>query len=267
MLFVFSVSVRADANCLSQAVTEEERVYCEIVNRGEGRGLPSLEDFKRNDVRVQRLLLKRPAEKLKIALPKKPQVIENASIPRAPKLDQETNKTHAEDISSLANPEIALKECQITPDQIVCGHRHFQMKTNLPNRLLKSGVLEEAYGMNLPPYSKDKSDNKLEAQYYLSDVYPIYIQKMLDIGLGASTMSYTRFYHTFFDLQAQGVSFSDRFETMYRYLKKDKKTMLVKPVLSDQRPTTISQCDDIDQRIIVCDSGSANWVYVHADKK
>ncbi len=116
--------------------------------------------------------------------------------------------------------------------------------------------------MGLPRYRGNRNNDRA-IQYYLSDVYSLYIQKMVDIGLGASTMSYRRFYYTFNDLQSKQVSFTERFEKMYGYLKKDKKTMQVKPLLSEHRPDKLSQCDDISKHIIVCDNGSANWVYVN----
>jgi len=64
-------------------------------------------------------------------------------------------------------------------------------------------------------------------------------------------------------LQAKNVDFSERFETMYRFLKKDKKTMAVKSEPSSKRPHSISQCDDVSHRFIVCDIGVVNWVYVN----
>jgi len=265
----FTVSASVDSQCLSQAGSDYERIYCEIVSRGEGRGLPRFEDFKQNDVLIQKLLLKRPAAKLKIKLPAH-KINNNVSLKQASSRANiaKVNKPKPASVSSnetFTSPTVglfSLKQCRLTHDKILCGKNHFMMRTNQANKKLSPGVLDESYTMNLPVYAGSKED-ALEIQYYLSNAYAVYIRKMLDIGLGASTMSYTRFYHTYNDLQAKNVSFTARFETMYSFLKKDKKSMIVNAVLSDKRPEHISQCDDINEQIIACDSGGFNWIYVN----
>ncbi len=277
MVFLVAVciSISSEANCLSQAKTAYERVYCEIVEKGEGRSLPAFEDFKRNDAIVQKLLLKRPAARLKIKMPNSPVVASkntpNASYNSSPSnnslpINKASRKPNVEPQKKadlvLPSHALRLSQCTLFVDHIKCGSRQFKIKVNQPNHRLALGVLDDGYLMNLPPYRGAKGNN-IETQYYLSEVYGVYIRKMVDIGLGASTMSYTRFYRTFHDLQAKNVSFTARFETMYRYLKKDKKTMVVKATLSDQRPDNIAQCDDITDHTIVCDNGAANWVYIN----
>jgi hypothetical protein len=265
----FTVSASIDEKCLSQAGSYYERIYCEVVGRGEGRGLPRFEDFEQNDVLVQKLLLKRPAAKLKIKLPSHKttnqashkQVASRANIAKTKKPKSNSASSNETYISPTLS-SVSIKQCRLTHDKILCGKDRFVMKTNQPNKKLSPGVLDESYTMNLPVYSGNKEDD-LEVQYYLSNAYTVYIRKMLDIGLGASTMSYTRFFHTYYDLQAKNVSFCDRFETMYRYLKKDKKSMIVNAVLSDKRPEHISQCEEINEQIIACDSGGFNWIYVN----
>jgi len=272
MLFLlpsFNVSASVDKKCLSQAKSDYERIYCEVISRGEGRGLPRFEDFKNNDVLVQKLLLKRPAAKLKIKLPshKESKHISRKQTPRksniAPTKKPKPSSNNAKEATlPPALSTFSLTQCRLTHDKILCGKNSFVMKTNQPNKKLSPGVFDESYTMNLPVYSGSKEDN-LEVQYYLSNAYTVYIRKMLDIGLGASTMSYTRFFHTYHDLQAKNVSFTDRFETMYSYLKKDKISMSVNGVLSDKRPVHISQCDDINEQIIACESNGFNWIYVN----
>ena len=260
-------TVNAEANCLPN--TEYERIYCEIVGQGEGKSLPRFEDFKRNDVMVQKLLLKRPAAKLKIKLP----ASSNKRVKKVPEKPSTSGKSVQQKLANKAEktkPEtsadketnVTLSQCSIGKNVISCGNRRFKLKKNQPNSRLAQGVLDERYKMGLPRYSGRIADER-EIQFYLSDVYSLYIQRMIDIGLGASTMSYARFYHTFNDLQVKNVDFSERFETMYRFLKKDKKAMAVRALPSDQRPNSLSQCDDISEQIIVCDIGVANWVYVN----
>ena len=272
LLPFYTIAASTNNNCLSQAISDLEHVYCEVVSRGEGKSLPRFEDFKQNDVLVQTLLLKRPAAKLKIKLPKqnninykphkKTVIAANISKTKKPKVT--TVSSYSVPTASIAPifSSSSLEQCRLTSDKILCGNNHFLMKTNQPNKQLAAGVLEKSYTMNLPVYSGNEYDD-LEIQYYLSEAYTVYIRKMVDIGMGASTMSYTRFFHTYYDLQTKNVSFTERFETMYSFLKKDKKTMAINSVLSDKRPDNISQCEDINEQIIACDSGGFNWIYVN----
>jgi hypothetical protein len=176
---------------------------------------------------------------------------------------QELNEQElAKKTTTDALGQYSINQCQLIHDNILCGKQRFVMRTNQSNKQLSSGVLEDSYKMGLPVYAGSK-DDALEVQYYLSNAYAVYIRRMIDIGLGASTMSYTRFFHIYYDLQGKNVSFTERFETMYSYLKKDKKNMSVQAVLSDKRPVHISECDDINEEIIACDSGGFNWIYVN----
>ncbi|WP_250657201.1 hypothetical protein [Alkalimarinus coralli] len=290
VLVAFFFSVNVAANCSVKAKTDFERIYCEIVKRGEGKTLPAFEDFKRNDATVQRLLLKRPAQKLKIILPassqgsagyaskphsaetqprtlaSKPQTVATKARTDTPKplkaVPAPSRRAQSLPDNSLAQGSLALAQCRLAESYIQCGSRRFELVVNKPNNRLAKGVLDDQFLMGLPRYRGPASDDQ-EIQFYLSEIYSLYIERMIDIGLGGSTMNYARFYHTFKDLQAKGIDFSERFETMYRFLKTDKKYMTVQPVLSDKRPRHIKQCDDVSERIIVCDSDSVNWVYIN----
>lgn len=294
VLVALFFSVNVAANCAVKANTDYERIYCEIVKRGEGKTLPAFEDFKRNDATVQRLLLKRPAQKLKINLPapkqgkagyaSKSSAYSTTPSGHATKASAHTTKPRTinsesgkaasvpskhislpgqrlpDDSSTQGN--LTLAQCQVAESYIQCGSRRFELVVNKPNNRLAKGVLDDQFLMGLPRY-RGPASNDQEIQFYLSEVYGLYIQRMIDIGLGGSTMNYARFYHTFKDLQAKGIDFSERFETMYRFLKTDKKNMAVQSVLSDKRPKHIKQCDDVSERMIVCDSDSVNWVYIN----
>ena len=266
---LYALATVIDKHCLSQASSDLERIYCEVLSRGEGGGLPRFEDFKQNDVLVQSLLLKRPAAKLKIKLPKQTKSKRNThrkpiSIAKIkPTIKPKVALVESSDAVSLTtSTKIDLARCRFTPSKIICGTNLFIMKTNEPNINLSPGVLDKNNKLDLPVYMGNKEDD-LALQYYLLDAYTAYLSKMLDIGMGASTMSYTRFFHTYHDLQSKNVSFTERFETMYGFLKKDKKTMSISAVLSDKRPSDINQCDDINEQIIACDSGGFNWIYVN----
>jgi len=96
---------------------------------------------------------------------------------------------------------------------------------------------------------------------YLGDSYRRYIQAMLDIGLAAATMSYSRFYYTFDDAAKNQRDFAARFEKMYIYLKKDKQTMGVKSRYSDELPVSLKQCSWLNDSLLVCDNDKLNWIY------
>ena len=59
-----SAAYAANDGCMDGAKTDLEKLYCQVVREGQGAGLPSATDFRRNDPQVQRLLLRRPAGRL-----------------------------------------------------------------------------------------------------------------------------------------------------------------------------------------------------------
>ena len=96
---------------------------------------------------------------------------------------------------------------------------------------------------------------------WISIAYDRYIPKMLAIGLGANTMSFTAF-HT---LESGGVDFSKRMEQTYELLKQDRKTLGLKTRYHDELPENLSLCEAIDRDIIVCDNVGTNWVFVRVN--
>jgi hypothetical protein len=89
---------------------------------------------------------------------------------------------------------------------------------------------------------------------------------MLDIGLGATTMSFTAFHHAFHRMEAQGVDFAQRMERTYQLLKQDRKTLAIKARYHDELPQDLSLCTVINAGIIVCDNVGTNWVYVSSTR-
>ncbi|MFO7993019.1 MAG: hypothetical protein R6U69_02540 [Marinobacter sp.] len=85
---------------------------------------------------------------------------------------------------------------------------------------------------------------------------------MVDIGLGANTMSFTAFHNAFHTMEDGGVDFARRMEQTFALLKQDKKNLAVKARYHDEVPDHLSQCTFINRDILVCDNVGTNWVYV-----
>lgn len=267
MACAWAVSAAATDPCLASARTDLERLYCEVVSRGEGAGLPSSTDFKRNDSRVQALLLKRPAARLGLQLPDsdsaqlanpsaKPQTSPGPGrvSPATPKPDPITPPTDPA-------PSGRLADCRLQGESITCPDQRFILATNQPNEALKPGVLDEVNRLGLVPFLGDRNDEEA-VRRYLSDAYDIYIPKMLAIGLGGTTMSFTAFHNAFHTMEGNGVDFAVRMEQTYQLLKRDKKTLAVKARYHDKLPGSIELCTGINPDVIVCDNVGTNWVYV-----
>lgn len=248
----------AFADCTTPVKSDYEQIYCLVMEKGEGASLPSWEDFSRNNRQVQRLLLKRPAEKLKIALP-----TVNAALSKpAASTSKPMPSVSVTVVAKNQEPKLqgGLSSCRLGQETIICGDQIYRLQENVSNKHLSPGTFAPDYKMALPVYQGDKND-KTAIQGYLTDAYAHYLNKMLAIGLGASTMSYTRFNQVFFDLLTKNISFAGRFETMYHHLKDDKKTMNVQARLSALMPNSISQCDTVGHQFMVCDLDTVNWVY------
>lgn len=269
----------AQSDCDEQARTELEQFYCDVRRRGQGATLPSLADFQRNSPRVQAALLKGPARRLGLSLPEitPPETAtpERTTAPAAPPANRPATPAAQDTEVSVSlrppSPESAsrpveqpvdsLAGCQLQATAIRCRDAVYQLQTNLDNRQLASDALSESNTLGLQNFTGSHSDQQA-LQHYLVDSYHRYIEKMLDIGLGASTLSYTRFYYTYQEMRNQQQDFAARFETTYAYLKKDKASMAIKKRYSDELPSAISQCDPLSDRIIVCDDSNTNWVFL-----
>ncbi len=244
-----------------QPRTPLEEVYCQLVSKGEK--LPNLEDFRRNQPRIQALLLKAPARKYGIRVPS-PAKHTAASKNAAPVVPS-AQSTSVRTVKSIPQPTVIsasdLTGCALQGRQVSCPQQRFQLATNLPNRQLSPHVLSEQNTLGLNNYQGSAKDHRA-LKKHLSLSYQRYIEKMLTIGLGASTMSYSKFYYTYEELQRLQVDFAARFETMFGYLKKDKASMAIKDSYVDELPASIRACVKLQPAILVCDNGVHNWVYV-----
>lgn len=253
---VVQAAPAADSACMEGAETELERLYCQVVREGEGAGLPSPTDFKRNDPQIQALLLRRPAGRLGLDVPEvgasaAPEPLPSQAVPEAA-------GSEPEEASHLRG---ALSECQLQGQRISCPQRRFNLVTNQHNSKLTDGVLAPDNRLGLGPFNGDRNEEEA-VRRYLSDAYDRYIPKMVDIGLGASTMSFTAFHNAFHTMEDGGVDFAQRMEQTFSLLKQDKKNLAVDTRYPDVLPGDLSLCMVINRDIIVCDNVGTNWVFV-----
>jgi len=250
-------------NCADQARTELERAYCKIKAANSGGTLPSLEELRRNPEKTQRLLLRRPAEQAGIKLP--PEAAHKPSPKPVPKASVAGAAREPADIPPT--PEAAgsgsLSHCQLSGASIRCGKEQFRLQGNLPNNRLLHGVLDPDRPIDFAEFSGNAAD-PTQVMPYLSTTYQRYLEAMLDIGLGAATMSFTKFHHTFMEAQGKGTQFGKRLSTMFEFLKKDKASMGVQAHYNDEMPESLAQCMGLGEQLLVCDNVQQNWVYKKA---
>lgn len=234
---------------------ELEAIYCQL--KHDYAQLPSLEDFRRNSPTVQRLLLKRPARDAGIELPA-------STSEKTTTLTSESDATQyrrapAEPVSIPARRAKNLpadhQSCLLLENRIQCGSDAYLLMLNRANHQLAKGSLNDSNELSFPARSN------ISTARYWSDSYQHYIEKMLSIGLGASTMSYTKFVYTWETAQKQGQNPQNRFSKMFEYLKRDKRALSVKASYDDLIPEAISWCQSLSRKLWVCDNGERNWVY------
>ena len=259
----------ADQRCLSAADTDLERLYCDIVSEVGGAGLPSQPDFNRNDPQVQALLLKRPAARLGLTVPApgktstpEPSPASNASTapsPSGPDIESSENTAEPESIVTQT-----LSGCDLAGEQIRCPRGNYRLAENRPLSAIADDALGPDNQLRFRSFEGDRSDETV-VRPYLSDAYDQYIPKMLRIGLGGNTMSFTAFHNAFHTLESGGVDFAERMARTYELLKQDRRTLGVKTRYHNDLPTSLTLCNTINRDVIVCDNVGTNWVFVRAD--
>lgn len=281
-------SPRHSKACFQEASTELEKLYCTIQLKGGGKTLPLFSEFKRNNHTTQRLLLKREARAFDLSLPearaknkKKPEDIKPSQFrssaihaPSTPK--NSNNKIRTERRKS--NGGIAIGSCLLERETIQCNNRQYVLQTNIPLKLLPHKVLGEENTLNLPKPNSNEAQGP-DLVRYLSRVYPLYIEKMLALGLADSTMSFTKFHAIYQQSKTQKQSFSERFSAMYELLKKERRRQSIQARYRENFPNSIEQCMSLSTRgfgktapnvvsnkptktaLIVCDNIHQNWIY------
>jgi len=264
--------------CFVYAETYYEQIYCEIKGKGKGKALPAFVDFKKNDEITQALLLKRDAAALHISikLPKRHASKKDLASPTTkPKQkiapsnqhtfnSKESSKTNLQ-TKSQTNQSLSSSSnstsCSFMGNLITCNALKFYQIGNKTNSSLKQGALERQNKIGLTPFiGKQAQQSKIDRYLYQS--YVRYIEKMLEIGLGGVTMSFTKFAYLFNDLLEKKVDFASRFETMYSFLKKDKQQLAVSEKITPAKHLTIDDCFKLTKHIYICDNRARNYVYV-----
>jgi len=264
LILAFPVCGNAGKFCLLLAENYYEQLYCEVKAQGQGKHLPSFYDFKKNNETTQALLLKRPAARLGIYLVRPDSVQLKNIQPKGIQQKVGNIGGRSSRRSGLSHDDLSsqdLSQCSLETRQITCSSDLYQLMGNQANKKLTQGVLSEANRMAIPVYQAGLDETKALG-FYLTKAYQKYIKKMLEIGLGGSTFSYTKFVFLFHDVTAKGIDFSQRFETMFGYLKQDKQHLAVNERLAKNVQLVEKQCDWLAENIVVCDVGRKNYLYL-----
>lgn len=264
LLFCSEGFTQSAGGCMEQARTPLEQTYCKVKAVNPSAALPSLQELRRNPEKTQRLLLRRPAEQAGIPLPPEKSA-PPAATPAAPKpadnaFVRSAKPVERADTVSDIPAAASLTGCDLIETVIRCGSERYQLQGNLPNGRLSREALDPAIPIIFEEYQGGAAD-QTELMGYATNAYRHYIESMLDIGLGAATMSLTKFYHTLLDAQNKGTRFGERMSEMFVFLKKDKAAMGVQSHYNDALPEHISQCMRLSDMLLVCDNVQQNWVY------
>lgn len=261
LMLSLALTARAQSDCYAMAQTYYEQVYCDVLAQSRNHGLPPIYEFKRNDATTQALLLRRPAQRLGIDVPM-PAAQTRRRTPSpvaspAPSQQVEREASPPQTESPRSQP---LSDCRLVEARIQCPGRQYQLLGNQSNSQLAPEALQAANRMNLPRFDGDREDPGA-VRAYLHRAYQRYVEQMLAIGLGGATMTYGRFAFLFDDVQEKGLDFSDRFETMYGFLKKDKASMAVGSTPSVDTQLEMEDCDPLSAELLVCSRQGRNHVF------
>jgi len=262
------------SKCFVHAETYYEQIYCEIQEQGKGKTLPAFVDFRKNNEITQALLLKRDAAALRISIKMpKSNTSKKSLASRTNKIKQKVapDNVHTFNSKASSKPDSKISEspspssksrpCTFMGSMITCKSLKFYRIGNKTNSALKHGALNRHNTIGLTTFIGKKSQqSKIDSYLYKS--YVLYIEKMLEIGLGGVTMSFTKFAYLFNDLLEKKVDFASRFETMYSFLKKDKQQLAVSEKITPVNHLTIDDCYKLTNRIYICDNRARNYVYV-----
>ncbi len=265
------------AACIPVEGNHYEEVYCEIHRKGRAQGLPNFFEFRKNPPSVQAILLKGPARKLGITLetsaPTAASATTSTSAPitstaATPTTTNETNITlpPAESIAEVITPvemvpdntSSPFDDCSVLGQTVYCVNGNYLYQANRANSQLEDHVLTDAHKLNLP---KQDKNSRVPLQEYLALSYQRYIEGMGEIGLSASTMSFDKFSYVYSSIDEQELNFTERFETMYEFLKKDKASLPVDTRSVISRTFALSNCYLFDDDLLTCEHGGRNYVF------
>jgi hypothetical protein len=262
-IVVLTLSVEASSameasKCLVYAQTYYEQLYCEISSTGRSNKLPNFVDFQKNSEITQALLLKPHAKALRIAitLPKRTSQSPSKSV-------AQSNMRGSRKAMLASNVTQKQKErygdCTYQSAAILCAKKRFKQVTNRQNHALDPGALGQTNRLELPHIGIAPDEEGFE--FALTQSYLLYLDKMMSIGLGGVTMTYTKFYYLYVDLLRRNVDFNKRFSTMFEFLKKDKRSLGV-----NNRPAVLSSLDEkhcsrARTNLFICQQGGRNYLF------
>lgn len=261
-LFMASASVRADQFCFALAETYYEQVYCQLQAKAQTKNLPPFAQFKKNNEQVQASLLKRPAERnaIKLPVPAVSKPITIAPLKTTVETSRIVTKSTSNELNQLVQRTkpvaVGGSACELRGKQLYCGGNSFVLRGNQANQRLAKAVLSVENTMGLPAYQGG------ETNLYLTRAYQQYISKMCEIGLCGVTMTYGKFTYLYQDITRKGLDFSQRFETMFSFLKKDKANMGVSESAVLPQDVNGRDCNPLGDSFYVCESQGRNFIFV-----
>lgn len=261
LVVMASVGAKADQFCFALAETYYEQIYCQLQAKAQTKQLPAFHQFRKNTEVVQYSLLKRIAERNAIALaaPSREKQVASSSEPRL--------TLPIAPVSSLvgANEPMVLPArkqgnyvhngCALHGKSLHCDEQVFSLVGNRANHRLAKHVLSADNKMGLPGYQGGNLDQ------YLARAYEAYLAKMCEIGLGGVSMTYRKFAYLYQDLHTKGLDFTQRFETMFGFLKKDKATMGISESVAVPSGIDVRYCSPVGVRFYVCDVNGRNYIF------
>jgi len=279
--FLIGSAISHAESCVPNFGSDYEKIFCELKRSGRGHTLPSLYEFRNNPPLTQALLLKKPAERAGIkviitereskdivyqqerllfnepvdSLPDEKLAAINAQPIKKILPDIKQESMLAANIAAVEHSKDWLSSCYLRDAELLCAGRRFQLITNQINQHLREGVLEPRHKLNLPAV------NKATKEEDLGQAYTRYINGMIEIGLGASTMSYSKFVRLYEQIQTQKLNFVNRFETMYEFLKKDKASIGVSTKAMVAAGFNTRYCSELNQGLLACEHESNNYLF------
>lgn len=285
-LFISGASGVAQAEpCNPAPGNEYEKILCQLKRGGRGEGLPSLYDFRKNPPLMQAFLLKKPAERAGIPLriperanaetvdrqadlllasvektlapsPSKQKAVEKPITVKPVSTATLASKPVQSVVAESKSAPEPFATCALKNFELDCTEGRYRLVTNQANQHLREGALSEENRLGLPVESGQNRDE------YLQHAYARYLEGMIDIGLGASTMSYSKFVRLYDHITAQKLDFASRFETMYHFLKQDKATIGVNTHPLIAAGFTTRYCSELTSELLACEYQRDNHVFV-----
>jgi hypothetical protein len=247
-----------DPSCRGQ--TPLELNYCTLVSRG-ATGLPPLYEFRKNSAATQYLLLKRPAAKLGVTLSAPPRAKTPPSSISTPPPQKEVSAQVSPARGSGSRSKhpntVTPSGCQLANETITCGAERYRLQWNKLKNELGDGALSAANQLQFPP----SPSNTSATDAYLLQCYLIYIQKMLAIGLGNTTLSFNKFDGIYSEAKSQGFDFAARFNRMYHFLKEERKTLQPPKGFGQAKPQQIADCQKLNDSLWTCETSDHHWVF------